>query len=80
MLKGVNLAIAELIKLCTRSASESIRLAAGRTLLQHWIKAWEEVYFEGIGRKLIELEAEKRGGTLPGKWRPCVPWGPKPEN
>jgi hypothetical protein len=41
---GANIAIAQLVRLCTKSASDSIRLSASRAILTHWLKVSQHFY------------------------------------
>jgi hypothetical protein len=42
--RGADVAIAQLVRLCTKSASDSIRLSASRAILTHWLKVSQHFY------------------------------------
>ncbi len=42
--RGADVAIAQLVRLCTKSSSDSIRLSASRAILTHWLKVSQHFY------------------------------------
>ena len=68
------LAIDQLVKLCTKSASDSVRLSASRVILTEWRKISE---FYDLNARLIEVEkiiaADKETQKF-GEWIPASPY------
>jgi len=72
LLGGASRAITELVRLCTRSASDAIRLSASRALLAHWVKVSE--HFELASRMTAVEEHYERRQPTSGPWRPRSPY------
>jgi hypothetical protein len=78
LIRGVRLAIDQLVKMCTRSKSEAIRLSACRVLLTHWVPISRHFTVKGKMRLLEEtIESwEKKTQSAPktGPWHPPAPY------
>ena len=72
LLRGAQLAVGQLIKLCTRSASEAIRLSASRQLLTNWVKVSDHANL--CGRVHAIQEHDDRLEPPSGEWRPHSPY------
>ena len=78
LMRGARLAIDQLIRLCTRSESEAIRLSACRTLLTHWVPISRHFTVKGKMRVLEETieswEKKTQSGPKTGPWHPPAPY------
>jgi hypothetical protein len=74
LMRGAQVAIAELIKLCTRCASPAIRLSASRTLVTFWMEMHDHFdqagTIRGMKQELADLKKERKTG----EWRPNKPY------
>jgi hypothetical protein len=72
LLRAARLAIRELLRLSTKSSSDTVRLSASREILSYWLKVSKhgsicgQVY--SIMDRVNRLEAQK------GEWRPTSPY------
>ena len=74
LMRGAQVAIAELIKLCTRCASPAIRLSASRTLVTFWMEMHDHFDQAGFIRQLKEDMLKLRKERKTGEWRPSNPY------
>ena len=69
LVRAAKSAIDQLVWLCTRSESDSIRLSASRALLDYWIKVDRHFVLhakmDGIEVRLHERDKEKQAGAWP---------------
>jgi hypothetical protein len=77
LLGAVTLAVGELVRLCTRSKSDAVRLSASREILASWLNVSRHVYVKGWVNSLHErvdrLEARR------GEWQPTSPFRQVPK-
>ncbi len=69
LVRATRLAIDQLVRLCTRSESDAIRLSASRALLDYWIKVDRHFVLhakmDDIEVRLHERDKEKQAGAWP---------------
>ena len=73
LVRAASLAIDQLVKLCTRSASESIRLSASRTLLTFWMQVHKHFALAGTIKEMKQ-ELKELNEPKTGEWRPHTPY------
>ena len=73
---AAKLAIDQLVRLCTRSASDTVRLSASRALLHWWFKASELFDMYGKLRDMEKRVTKVVNQKKSGEWRPVPPYMP----